>query len=316
MLLLALHTLAAPQRVSRELVLSDRDGSDGVPDGSVQLPEPMALDLNDTASCEVIVSAWNTTMAELERLRTGLLAQCTVLVYDKGPRDERCTADVIPAGMSCVRASNVGSDWNPAYLTHVATHYDELKDYTFAVPSRFEAHNRFNLLGRACRRAGFGHPTGDDFCCVRWRPLEDMADLTPEERAEREAANPTHHAYNVLDEFLNTTGNLRDGTLPALAGHSPLSAWLDNWLDIRPTDPRLHTTHPCHFSLFGASAAALRARPRAFYTQLYSVFEQGEANEPGVHEDAYFTEWASELTFGARRFLEEAAPSRGRHLEV
>lgn len=252
---------------------------------------PMELPhLGSASTCGVIVSAWATNHEELSLLRSLMPARCRITVYDKGP-GEQCAVSTIPSPMACVAADNLGNDWNPAYLTHVIANYDTLPDVLIALPSGYATHNRFTFLSSACR--GLGATSDDDhFCCVRFRSIPRGGYYS-----ERVAAHPLIHAYNTLSEFVNVTGPPR--ALPAVNNVSSFGAWMQKHLAIEPNDARLRSTHACHYSLFGASAGALRARPRELYAQLLALYTPSN----GVPNDAYYTEWAQELIFGATSFL-------------
>ena len=177
---------------------------------------------------------------------------------------------------------NDAHDWNHAWLRHVWLHYDRLPRHVIMIPSSFEKHGRFGMLEAACRKVGFGKGERD-FCCPR--------SLEPKSLRRW---NGTASA-KPLTWFAN---NAQPRGLPAgrvvPAEVRPFSRWCEEYLNA--SRQQLHRTNACFYSLFGTSAANLRARPRAHYARL---LEASEALQ-GLSQVAYFMEWASELIFGPR----------------
>jgi hypothetical protein len=179
---------------------------------------------------------------------------------------------------------------NPTYLRHVVEHYDSLPDFLVAVPSKFEEYSRFSKLADACSGLGGG---ANDFCCVRSREVH------------HDAPHALADVNTPIMMFANEHGPV-NRSCPAQT--RPFGRWIEEHV------PRNGSTHAraCHYSLFGSSAANLRARPRSSYAHLLALFDD---DATCVREDAYFMEWGQELVFGGNHDVDSPAlsglPMRG-----
>ena len=263
----------------------------GAPASALQPAWRFALPASTNATCTAVVAAYDTSESQLRSLQARLPAQCSMILYDKGPGDARCATVV---SVPCVTMPNDGADWNPVWLRHVLEHYDHLADYLIFVPSRFAKHNRLHTLADHCGVSRFG-TRADDFCCL-----------------------PRTHRYRHPEQPMKPRrlGDMGNFTMRGYLGRAvkrarvrPFGAWLEAHLGWGIGDRRLRTAEMCSLSTFATSATNVRAHPRAVYASLAAQFAGGAA----LAEDAFFVEWAESAIFGAAWLQNKALgqPARG-----